>query len=39
MPFMRPRCCFLYLTFFGINMSVSLPFSIRFFTRSAGLPA
>src|SRR5512147_466410 len=24
LPFMRPRCCFLYLTFFGINMAFYL---------------
>ena len=24
LPFMRPRCCFLYLTFFGINMALFL---------------
>src|ERR1700722_4004192 len=24
LPVMRPRCCFLYLTFFGINMAIIL---------------
>src|SRR5580700_5591663 len=30
LPVMRPRCCFLYLTFFGINMAFCTRYPCEF---------